>query len=187
MTSSSLQFAFLNTTTIENLSRKTIVWTLAIHMPRISVTSPTFRTVSYSSSGVVRTFAILHTKPGENPFDLGPYRNFKSVMGDHWYDWFLPLRYSPCSHHDRKDGQFAMGPVVQRMQRDAGISFPEEQNSENGHQRRRRRHRSDLAKPEVAAAEENNATNEKIGHDTGHDRDEIDLESGLAHTNGLVH
>ena len=80
-----------------------------------------------------------------------------------------------------------MGPVVQRMQRDAGISFPEEQNSENGHQRRRRRHRSDLAKPEVAAAEENNATNEKIGHDTGHDRDEIDLESGLAHTNGLVH
>lgn len=191
MTLSSLQFVFLNTTTIENLSRKTIVWSLAIYMPRVADVEPTFRTISYSSSGIVRTFAILHTKPGDNPFDLGLYQNFRSVMGDHWYDWFLPFRYSPCTNHDRLDGQFAMGPVVQRMRRDAGIDMPEE-SEEKPHRRRRRRrrrrrHRSDTGVGEGDETLQNQVTTQKDAPDLGQSMDEIDLESGLAHTNGIVH
>ena len=163
-------------------------------------TSTGFRTVSFSTatsntdpdapaedqpSDAIKTFAILHTKPGENPFDLGPYRNFKTVMGDHWYDWLLPIRCSPCCNHDRSDGQFAMGPVVQRMRAEAGIASPKEFSDEKAHKRRRRR--SHKATAADAAPETDHCQDEKKGLDTGHDRDDtdnIDLEAGLGHTNG---
>lgn len=207
MTGSSLQFAFINTTTIENLSRRTLVWTLAVHMPKPPETSTGFRTVSFStatsgtqsdvsveehSSGVIKTFAILHSKPGENPFNLGPYRNFKSVMGDHWYDWLLPIKYSPCCDHNRRDGQFAMGSVVQRMRAEAGIANPEEISDEKTYRkpkrRRRRSQRTNKAAGAAPGADGNQ--NEKRGHDTGHNRaaaNDIDLEAGLRHANGHVH
>ena len=206
MTGSSLQFALVNTTTIENLSRKTIVWTLAIHMPKLPETPPGYRTVCFSAttptpetdvsaeqqaSGAIKTFAILHTKPGENPFDLGPWQNFKTVMGDRWYDWLLPIKYSPCCNHDRRDGQFAMGPVVQRMRAEAGIASPEEISDEKTHRkRRRRRRRSHRAPAARNASGVHNILDEKRGHHTRHDReeaDEIDLEAGLGHRNGPVH
>ncbi|KAF6239638.1 hypothetical protein HO173_002184 [Letharia columbiana] len=206
MTGSSLQFALINTTTIENLSRRTLVWTLAIHMPKPPETSIGFRTVSFSTatlttesdapaeeqaSGAIKTFAILHTKPGENPFDLGPYQNFKTVMGDHWYDWLLPIRFSPCCNHDRRDGQFAMGPVVQRMRAEAGIASVEEISDEKMHRKpKRSRRQSHRARAAVAAPETDSNQDEKKGRDTGHNRDEaddIDLEAGLGHTNGHVH
>lgn len=206
MTGSSLQFAIINTTTIENLSRKSIVWTLAIHMPKPPETPTGFRTVSFSTvtspsgsivfakekaSGAIKTFAILHTKPGESPFDLGPYQNFKSVMGDHWYDWLLPIKYSPCCNHDRKDGQFAMGPVVQRMRAEAGITSTEEISDEKAHRKmKRRRRRSHKATAARAALGKESIQAEKKGQDTERDRDEaneVDLEAGLGHTNGHVH
>jgi hypothetical protein len=44
-----------------------------------------------------RTFAILATPAGGNPYLLAtPLENFKTVMGDRWFDWFLPIRQSPC-------------------------------------------------------------------------------------------
>ena len=206
MTGSSLQFALINTTTIENLSRKTIVWSLAIYMPKPPETPIGFRTISFSkgttnpdydisaeeqASGAIKTFAILHTKPGENPFDLGPYQNFKTVMGDYWYDWLLPIKYSPCCNHDRRDGQFAMGPVVRRMRAEAGIASTEEISDEKTHRkprrRRRRSHRNTAA--HIAPRVDSNQ-NEKRVHNTEHDRDEVnevDLEAGLGHTNGHVH
>ncbi|CAF9907784.1 MAG: palmitoyltransferase pfa5 [Alectoria fallacina] len=206
MTGSSLQFALINTTTIENLSRKTIVWTLAIYMPRPPETSTGFRTISFSTteaveisdvpaegqvSGAIKTFAILHTKPGENPFDLGLYENFKTVMGDHWYDWLLPIRCSPCCNHDRIDGQFAMGPVVQRMRAEAGIASPEEFSNEKTHVKpKRRRKQSHRATAVGAAPEADSNQDEKTGRDTGHNRDDtddIDLEAGLGHKSGHVH
>ena len=207
MTGSSLQFTLINTTTIENLSRKSIVWTLAVHMPKPPETSTGFRTVSFSTAtsrrdsdesaeqppaSAIKTFAILHTKPGENPFDLGPYQNFKAVMGDHWYDWLLPIRSSPCCNHDRRDGQFAMGPVVQRIRAEAGITSPKEISNEEKHRRpkRRRRHSYSATAADVAAPEPDRHQDEKIGRDTGHardDADDIDLEAGLAYTNGHVH
>ncbi|KAL9099847.1 MAG: hypothetical protein Q9163_004710 [Psora crenata] len=194
MTGSSLQFALLNTTTIENLSRKTVVHQLAIHMPRLPQEPPPFPTISYStaqksetsepSPDTIKTFAILHTKPGENVWDLGPYRNFKSVMGDHWYDWFLPIRYSPSSNHDRYDSQFPMGHVVDRLKREAGILPPVEEakphNRRRGRRRRRRRKRDDSIKAQEATAhqekeKENRQQQEQEGSEagipyTGHDR-----------------
>jgi palmitoyltransferase len=132
MSGTSLQFAFLNTTTIENLSRRSKVWQMAVYMARPpssgnrigfpSVTYPlTDDTSIPQPSSSKRTFAILHSKPGENPWDLGPFANFKSVMGVHWYDWLIPLRYSPCRDHSRGDSEFELGPVVDRMRIDAGL------------------------------------------------------------------
>lgn len=135
MTGSSLQFAFLNTTTIENLTRRSKVWQLAIYMARPptgqsgigfpSVTYPLIDDPSIPQTpNSKRTFAILHSKPGENLWDLGPFENFKSVMGIHWYDWFIPLRYSPCCDHSRGESQFQMGHVVERMREEAGLVPP---------------------------------------------------------------
>ena len=129
-----LQFVFLNSTTVENLSRKVKVWSLAVYIPRpkdLPAQKP-FRTVTYPlttspdvvSTRPLRTFAILHTKPGENPFDLGYYRNFKSVMGNTVFDWFFPLRYSPCADHTSGKSDFALGRVVQRMREEAGLASP---------------------------------------------------------------
>lgn len=160
MSASSLQFVLLNTTTIENLSRKTKVWQLAVHMPyppTPSANRPLFRTITYSqplpgaptagdpaSTGQPsepRTFAILHSKPGENPWDLGSYRNFKSVMGDRWYDWVTPIKRSPCAKHESMDCEFETGPVVERMKREAGIISPAQIESEEEKHRRHRRRR----------------------------------------------
>ena len=206
MTGSSLQFAFQNTTTIENLSRKTIVWTLALYMPRYPEKTPGYRTISYSAetssegpnahtdhpSREVRTFAILYTKPGENPFDLGPYKNFMSVMGDHWYDWLLPIRYSPCTDHERQEGQFAMGPVVQRMRREAGIEFPEEVDDEKPqrrrrHRRRRRRNSHSTSGVKGIRTSQGQDRRENEGPGVGDDRDEVELEEGLRRTNGTAY
>lgn len=170
MSFSSMQFVLLNTTTIENLSRHSKVWTLAVLIPKNSLhpLPPPFHTITYPLGYVgpnqdemarpqtlavrPRTFAILHSKPGENPWDLGSFRNFKSVMGDHWYDWFLPIRYSPCIHHDRYEAQFETGPVVQRMREETGLaaglaplngSLYDEGKPERSRRRRKRRRTHD--------------------------------------------
>ena len=204
MTGSSLQFAIVNTTTIENLSRKTIVWTLAIYMPKLPEATPGFRTISYSAGAApegsntqpdhpsrgVRTFAILYTKPGENPFDLGPYQNFKSIFGDYWYDWLLPIRYSPCCNHDRQEGEFAMGPVVQRMRREAGIEFPEEVDEKSHrrrrHRRRRRRGSHSTGVKGIRTSQGENIR-EKDASGGENERDEVELEEGLRRTNGTAY
>ena len=146
--------------------------------------------VEGQAQGDIKTFAILHTKPGENPFDLGPYQNFKTVMGDHWYDWLLPIRHSPCCNHDRKDSQFPMGPVIQRMRVEAGIAGPEKFGDEKTHKPKRRRRQSHRALVRDTAPKPDRNEDEKQGLDTGHDRDDadgFDLEAGLGHTNGHVH
>ena len=141
MTVSSLQFVVLNLSTIENLSRQNKVWLLAIHMPR-PPNPPVaigFSTISYplanahstqQTPGPTKTFAILHSKPGENPWDLGLVKNFKTVMGENWYDWILPIKHSPCCNHDRGDTQFPIGPVVERICEAAGVDPPHYSTSE---------------------------------------------------------
>ena len=153
MTGSSFQFALVNTTTIENLSRKSIVWDLAVYMPKPPQQPPAFPTISFftgqaassgeneshhDQSGPIKTYAILHSKPGDNPWDLGPLRNFKSVMGNHWYDWFLPLKYSPCCDHSSEECQYEVGAGVERMRKEAGIVPPEQEIIGNGRKVRRR-------------------------------------------------
>lgn len=163
MSGSSLQFAFLNTTTIENLSRRSKVWQLAVYVarPPISRTGIGFPTITYplggddttsapQSSNSKRMFVVLHSKPGENPWDLGPLANFKSVMGVHWYDWFLPLRHSPLRDHSRGESQFEVGQVVERMRAEAGLIPPldpsPKPSSRWGYFRSRRSRESDVMK-----------------------------------------
>lgn len=142
---SSLQLACLNSTTIENLNRRSKVWALAVHIPRpldlpgmnaVSAWARTFSVVSYPTSQEAfsyqdpdlqtqnsrRDFAILFTRPGENPFDLGSrLANLREVLGNEILDWFLPLKHSPCSDHSNQESAFRLGPVVQRLRRDAGL------------------------------------------------------------------
>ncbi|KAL9025966.1 MAG: hypothetical protein Q9196_005296, partial [Gyalolechia fulgens] len=172
MSGSSLQFVFQNTTTIENLSRRTKVWQMAIYMPSPpqGTNPPPFRTVTFGQPppdsqdpaqtvqpSNPRTFAILHSRPGENPWDLGYFRNFKSVMGDHWYDWILPIKHSPCARHDVVDCEFETGPVVERMKREAGIVPPNHTDTDAKPRRHRRgrRRRSTHTQLEESAAEDN--------------------------------
>ncbi|OJD27231.1 hypothetical protein ACJ73_01381 [Blastomyces percursus] len=148
MLGSSIQLACLNSSTIENLDRRTKVWTLAILIPTSlkfntdgteSQAAPPFPIVSFSlpfgacsplqntsdvggSNVLRRDFAILHTKPGENPWDLGsPLANLKEVMGYSFLSWFSPLKNSPCTDHSSQESAFRLGPVVQRLRREAGL------------------------------------------------------------------
>lgn len=59
-------------------------------------------------------------------------------MGEHWYDWFLPIRHSPCSRHDSLESQFELGPVVDKMRQEAGIALPHGEGGKS-HKRKRRR------------------------------------------------
>lgn len=150
MALSSIQLTMENVSTIENLNRRSIVWTLAIRVPdhlleRLWVSespwAPTFRMVSYPSQPPAtasqaqttnpstqeqHVFAILHTLPGENIFDLGSYlENLKQVMGYHALDWLLPFKQSPCADHSSLQSAFALGPVVTRLKQEAGLATPE--------------------------------------------------------------
>lgn len=165
MTGTSLHLAATNTTTIENITRKTKVWTLAIHIHRPNNNpewARVFPTVTYPSrpkSASVdssdqdwpkpedsRVFAILQTQPGENPFDLGsPLKNLQQVMGYTVWDWVLPLKPSPCVDHSSPESAYAMGPVVQRLKHEAGLTDataePSEPRKSDRHRHHRRHHR----------------------------------------------
>lgn len=132
-----------NLTTIENLNRQSAVWTLAIRVPdRIlskfnAQLAPPYRLVSYPlqpeppgpetptevpPTGKQHVFAILQTSPGENPYDLGsPLKNLQQVLGFTIFDWLLPLKHSPCADHSSLESAFALGPVVTRIKREAGL------------------------------------------------------------------
>lgn len=164
MTISSLQLAMLNLSTIENLNRRSAVWTLAIRIPNHILHklntqwAPTYRTITYPlqpvpsgpqaapppadpMTGERHVFAILQTLPGENPFDLGsPLRNLQQVLGYTIFDWLLPLKHSPCADHGSLESAFALGPVVTRLKREAGLEASAEEGSESGN-RRSRHHR----------------------------------------------
>ena len=149
MTISSLQLAMFNLTTIENLNRRSVVWTIAVRVPDHVLNKfnaqcvPTFRTVAYPlqpvpsgpeaphedpATGERHVFAILQTQPGDNPFDLGSaFKNLQQVLGFNVLDWLLPLKQSPCADHSSLESAFALGPVITRIKREAGLESPGEE------------------------------------------------------------
>ncbi|GAP89966.1 putative palmitoyltransferase PFA5 [Rosellinia necatrix] len=70
-----------------------------------------------------RTFAILDTKPGENPWDLGPWRNWQSVMGTSLLDWMLPIRHSPCANHESQESLYPMNRILDQLRSRYGLSM----------------------------------------------------------------
>ncbi|KAI1080519.1 zf-DHHC-domain-containing protein [Whalleya microplaca] len=68
-----------------------------------------------------RTFAILRTEPGENPWDIGLGRNWQSVMGSNAFDWFLPFRKSPCVNHESHESFYPMDRVLENVRARYGL------------------------------------------------------------------
>ena len=194
MYGSCLQFAFQNTTTIENLNRRSHIWYLAIHVPervlqkymssgrgdlrlityprpqeeqlqmlqahgadvmQTPITHPeathdpsaSTNTPSHSQqpstiSVQTRTFAIVETRPGENPFHIGYFNNFREVMGYTIFEWLFPIQPSPCSFHDSPESMYKTGPAVHRLRKEAGILDEEMKRRHSSRRKKRRRRRS---------------------------------------------
>ncbi|KAK8070466.1 Palmitoyltransferase PFA5 [Apiospora hydei] len=70
----------------------------------------------------IRTFAILRTEAGENPWDLGYWENWKEVMGTNIIDWLFPIRRSPCVKHDQTESFYRMGKIVDEVRARHGIA-----------------------------------------------------------------
>ncbi|KAI0012055.1 palmitoyltransferase PFA5 [Xylariaceae sp. FL0662B] len=68
-----------------------------------------------------RTFAILRTEPGENPWNLGLWGNWQSVMGSNVFDWFLPFQTSPCVNHESHESLYPMGRVLEKIRARYGL------------------------------------------------------------------
>lgn len=69
-----------------------------------------------------RTFAILETLPGMNPWDLGSaYFNFKAVFGEKLHHWLLPVKHSPCCDHSSMVSQYPLGPDFEELLVEAGL------------------------------------------------------------------
>ncbi|KAF2454203.1 hypothetical protein BDY21DRAFT_353283, partial [Lineolata rhizophorae] len=59
-----------------------------------------------------RTFAVLSTRPGMNPWDLGSvWANLCSLMGNSFDQWFLPIKPSPFAMR-RRLTEYQFGPVI---------------------------------------------------------------------------
>ncbi len=169
MAGSSIQLALVNSTTVENLNRRSKVWFLAVLIPRTADgrlpappaprqgatgTEPRFQTITYprpaeeeqflihqaqnpgqtnlsppssttnpaTSQPQPRTFAILSTTPGENPFDIGPYDNIRQVMGYSVAEWISPIKQSPCADHRSRVSAFRMNDgLVRRLKEERGL------------------------------------------------------------------
>ena len=198
MFASTFQLAVINSTTVENLSRKTKVWYLAVYIPRPEEVmrhsrGASLRTITYprppeeqqvllQQSGILpeqastrathssadfppRTFAILETPAGFNPWDCGPLQNIKEVMGDHLVDWLLPFRHSPCAEHSSDVSMFRLGPQVERLKEEAGLvpKRYEVRDKRSRHKERDRRRKS-----RVASHGEHSSGRSDISHTVTH-------------------
>ncbi|POR35060.1 Palmitoyltransferase [Tolypocladium paradoxum] len=150
MTLTSARFIFTNITNIDIL-RKTQVFFLAVRIPRNSPPSDKFPTIVYplqprpawEAAGqgqpqpnggdghssardqqATRRFAILRTEPRENPWDLGYWGNWKSVMGNNIVEWLLPIKHSPCCNHESMVSEYQFGPLVAELKKRYGIPEP---------------------------------------------------------------
>lgn len=170
------QFAVINSGTVENLSRKTKVWHLAVYISPQGVREAQekgipLQLISYprpaeemlgapqqqhptnrledsqglgdqrSSNIPMRTFAILTSEPGDNPFDIGALRNFQDIMGYTVWEWLSPVKPSPCSKHDSEVSLYKLGATVNSMKAKTGLS---EFSSQSSGQSSRRKHRNSV-------------------------------------------
>lgn len=156
MALTSFRYIFANTTNVDMLKRSHTL-TLAVRISQSTLPSDKYPVIVYplrapprrpGSEGqqpnnhhvstsardqqAERKFAILRTKPRENPWDLGAKENWKSVMGDNFLEWMLPIRHSPCCNHESMESDYRFGPLISRLRKRYGV--PElEASSRSGH------------------------------------------------------
>ncbi|KAK5656508.1 hypothetical protein OQA88_4485 [Cercophora sp. LCS_1] len=168
MTGTAVHYICVNLTNVDFVKAKTLVHQLAIRVPRgtppgagygvityplsrdgASATPPsleragTVEPVSPRDRLAARTFAIVRTEKGENPWDLGLYRNWKSVMGSNIADWLLPFNPSPCESFENNESFYEMGPLIQELRKRFSIPEipPSEKNGvDSGNDKRREKH-----------------------------------------------
>jgi palmitoyltransferase len=151
MATTSARYALVNLTTVEVLKQRSTVRQLALQVPRGTPPTMNYGVVTYplpkpgsqdvstshlsgqtavtesqSSRDLLatRTFAIVKTELGDNPWDLGYYRNWKTVMGNNPIDWLLPIRRSPCVTYERNSSFYEMGPLVKGLRERYGLPAP---------------------------------------------------------------
>jgi palmitoyltransferase len=95
--------------------------------PELQPSTPTRERLSDRDLKANRTFAILKMlEPGDNPWDLGTkIANWETVMGISVWDWFLPVRRSPCCNHEDTESHFMIGPWVDLLRCKVGFLAPE--------------------------------------------------------------
>lgn len=120
MSANGIRLGMMNKTQIEELQR---VHCLAIHINDSGRYGG--RTIAYplrpsnDSESSRRTFAIVQTRPSDNPWDLNSrLNNLKSIMGQHYFEWLLPT-YGPCCRHDALESFYALD--VERLKNMCGI------------------------------------------------------------------
>jgi len=91
------------------------------------------------SSTNLRTFAIVPTSPGDNPWDIGRLNNLKSILGERYIDWILPIRNSPCCSHDNPESDYPLGLDVERVKREYGLDSRRPPSGDRPREKRRRR------------------------------------------------
>ena len=132
MTGTAARFVCSNMTNIDLLKRR-MSYQLAVRVPLGTASTERFMTITYplprlQANGTAapepdgerdrlarRTFAILRTEPGENPWDLGWKRNWTEVMGQSPFDWLLPIRKSPCARHQCEESEYPYGPLISEL------------------------------------------------------------------------
>ncbi|KFX89211.1 hypothetical protein O988_08712 [Pseudogymnoascus sp. VKM F-3808] len=77
--------------------------------------------LSERDTRATRTFAILQLAVGRNPWDLGAVGNWKSVMGNNFLEWVLPIKQSPCRNHESHESQFETGRWMEELLVEVGF------------------------------------------------------------------
>lgn len=171
MTGTAVRYICVNLTNVDYLKAKTLVHQLAIRVPRGTPPGADYGVITYplprdgaaaAAAGTPlldrtaaaepvsprdhlasRTFAIVRTEKGENPWDLGLSRNWKSVMGSNIADWLLPFNPSPCESFENNESFYEMGPLIQELRRRFNLPEvpPSERNGvDSSNDKRREKH-----------------------------------------------
>ncbi|KAK4215843.1 DHHC palmitoyltransferase-domain-containing protein [Rhypophila decipiens] len=146
MTGTAVRYICMNLTNVDYLKSKVVVHCLAIRVPQGTPPGPNYGIITYplprqddrapspNLSGQTvtenntnsprdllasRSFAIVKTQIGENPWDLGPFRNWKSVMGNNIIDWLLPINIPP--NYVSNESMYEMGPLYPELRRRYGL------------------------------------------------------------------
>jgi palmitoyltransferase len=166
MTLATARYIFINQTNVDVLKGKSMVHQLAIRVPRDTPPSTEYVLITYplpkhdangaSNSAspsstktssqpaqlerdqlATRTFAVVKTRMGENPWDLGWYSNWTSIMGNTIWEWVLPLHQSPCVGAENNISFYEMGTLYPALRRRFGL--PDLRHSRRRSEMRQRR------------------------------------------------